>query len=222
MTIKHRRESVASRHGQAGQSLISMMVGLVISLITIAAMLVLYKTMVGVSNEASVAARRDGQVSTGLLAAQIELQSAGFGVDAGAVPLNSRLSISNNGKQVAWHYNDGVNRCAGLWVDGNGIYRLPPRDGCVDAATATWTSTQREPMALMPTNAAGNLITFSSDEEGRASLEGYTFKQKVASCLPYMQQDFSASLAAPVALRVQLSNADESEQLFTVCLPNLI
>ena len=56
---------------QAGQSLISMMVGLVISLITIAAMLTLYKVMIEVSGNASRSAMRDGQVSSAILAAQI-------------------------------------------------------------------------------------------------------------------------------------------------------
>ena len=151
----------ATRTRQRGQSLISMMIGLVISLITIAAMLTLYKTMVGVSNEASVAARRDGQISAGLLAAQIELQSAGFGV-ASTVPLDERLYISNSGKQVAWLYNDGSSRCAGLWVDSKGLYRLPPKAGCANASTAMWNASERMPMALMPTAADGSLEALAS------------------------------------------------------------
>ncbi|MGB3392620.1 MAG: hypothetical protein WA956_15470 [Stenotrophomonas sp.] len=212
---------VTTRTRQSGQSLISMMVGLVISLITIAAMLTLYKTMVGVSNEASVAARRDGQVAAGLLAAQMELQSAGFGVDPATVPLVSRLSISAGGKQVAWHYRDGAgNVCTGLWVDANGIYRLRPRAGCADAATAVWAENQREPLALMPTKPDGSLIQFAADEEGGASLAGYSFKQEAAACLPYRQQDY-ASTPAPAAQRIRLANADDSKQLFSICLPNL-
>ncbi|HBN53705.1 MAG TPA: hypothetical protein DD456_06615 [Stenotrophomonas sp.] len=209
----------ATRTRQRGQSLISMMIGLVISLITIAAMLTLYKTMVGVSNEASVAARRDGQISAGLLAAQIELQSAGFGV-APTEPLNQRLAISNNGKQVAWRYNDGANRCAGLWVDGNGLYRLPPKNGCADAGAVSWNASERIPMALMPTTADGSLIAFGADEQGGATLSGFSFRQEDAACLPYMQQDFSGT-PAPTAQRVALANAADTERLFSVCLPNL-
>lgn len=207
------------RARQRGQSLISMMIGLVISLITIAAMLTLYKTMVGVSNEASVAARRDGQISAGLLAAQIELQSAGFGV-APTVPLNQRLAISNNGKQVAWRYNDGADYCAGLWVDASGIYRLPPRSGCADASGATWGADERSPMALMPVTEGGTPISFSG-EEGGASLTGYSFRQDPYECLPYMQQHFSEDAPAPSARRVSLANAGNTQRLFSVCLPNL-
>lgn len=210
---------IATRQRQCGQSLISMMVGLVISLITIAAMLTLYKTMVGVSNEASVAARRDGQMAAGLLAAQMELQSAGFGV-APTVPLDERLYISNGGKQAAWFYNDGTSRCAGLWVDGNGLYRLPPKSGCANASTATWNANERIPMALMPTAADGSLIAFDSDERGGVMLTGYTFRRENAACLPYMQQDFSGT-PAPAAQRVALANAGDTERLFSVCLPNL-
>ncbi len=211
---------VATRRRQRGQSLISMMIGLVISLITIAAMLTLYKTMVGVSNEASVAARRDGQMAAGLLAAQMELQSAGFGVDS-TVPLDERLYISNSGKQVAWLYNDGSRRCAGLWVDGNGLYRLPPKAGCASASGATWSASERIPMALMPTAADGSLITFSG-EQGGASVAGYAFSREEANraCLPYMQQDLS-DMPASTAQWVALTNATGTERLFSICLPNL-
>ncbi|MGB3393470.1 MAG: prepilin-type N-terminal cleavage/methylation domain-containing protein [Stenotrophomonas sp.] len=213
----------ATRRRQRGQSLISMMIGLVISLITIAAMLTLYKTMVGVSNEASVAARRDGQVSAGLLAAQMELQSAGFGV-ASTVPLGQRLAVSNSGKQVAWRYNDGADHCMGLWVDSKGIYRLPRKDACTDAAAQSWGTSEHAPMALMPASGDGSLIVFSG-EKGGASLDGYKFTQKDASCLPYMQQDFSGT-PAPAVQRINLENESKDEDdparvLFSVCLPNL-
>ena len=90
-------------------------------------------------------------------------QSAGFGV-ASTVPLDERLYISNSGKQVAWLYNDGSSRCAGLWVDSKGLYRLPPKAGCANASTAMWNASERMPMALMPTAADGSLITFSGEQ----------------------------------------------------------
>ena len=55
-----------------------MMIGLVISLLTIGAMLAIYKVAIEVSGNASRTATRDGQVSSAMLAAQIELQQAGY------------------------------------------------------------------------------------------------------------------------------------------------
>ncbi len=123
MSMQPRTTPQVGRKQQRGQSLISMMVGLVISLITIAAMMTLYKTMVEVSSNASRSALRDGQVSAALLSAQMELQSAGFGVPV-ADGLNSKLHVREAGKELVWRYKTELTAsgyvCSGLrLVDGN-------------------------------------------------------------------------------------------------------
>lgn len=65
---------------QRGFNLISLMIGMVISLITVLAMLSLYRTLVGVSVESASLAKVEGQKASGLLTAQIALQQAGFGL----------------------------------------------------------------------------------------------------------------------------------------------
>jgi hypothetical protein len=82
-----------ARRRQSGVSLISMMIGLMISLLVIASMLVFYKSIIEVTGNASRAAQRDGQVSAALVAAQMDLQSAGFGVPASTAgaPLSDNL-----------------------------------------------------------------------------------------------------------------------------------
>jgi hypothetical protein len=56
------------------------MIGMVISLITVLAMLSLYRTLIGVSVESASLAKVEGQKASGLLTAQIALQQAGFGL----------------------------------------------------------------------------------------------------------------------------------------------
>ena len=215
---------------QSGQTLISMMVGLVISLITIAAMLVLYKTMITVSADASRSALRDGQVSAGLLAAQMDLQTAGFGVDPTA-SVDDRLLISDSGKQIAWRYNEGGTlRCAGLRVEATGpippagLYRLPAKD-CgtgLGLAGASWAVADYQPVALMPKNPDGSLFSLEGEQGGLSLAEGYTFSKAGEACLPYMQQQATPDVLLPNGQRVTLANSNKSRVLFTTCLPNLV
>lgn len=221
---------------QRGQSLISMMVGLVISLLTIAAMLVLYKNMIESTGNASRSALRDGQVASALLAAQIELQEAGFGV-AAADTLDSRLTISHEGKQIAWRFKHELGQddlCAGLrLVDAvesgapaRGLYRLPPKL-CSNAAAASWADTEWQPVAAEaaffdPVQKDGSAFTGAEREVGALTLrgttggDGYRFVAVPDACLPFQQQESIERTGQRVILR-QASD----DVLFSVCLPNL-
>lgn len=215
------RAPASPRRRQTGQTLISMMVGLVISLITMAAMLVLYKTMITVSADASRSALRDGQVSAGLLAAQMELQSAGFGV-APSTSVNDRVLISDSNKQVAWLYNDGTARCAGLRVETTGLYRLPAKECNAGLAGVSWAANEYEPMVLMPKNPDGSLFVAEGEKGGLSLASGYTFSSTAAACLPYMEQQGTLEVPLPGGQRVSLATSDKSSVLFSTCLPNLV
>lgn len=219
------------RQQQCGQSLISMMVGLVISLITIAAMMTLYKTMVEVSSNASRSALRDGQVSAALLSAQMDLQSAGFGVPA-ADSLNSKLYVREAGKELVWRYKAELTAsgyvCSGLrLVDGEGLYRFTPKV-CSDAEAATWNGNEQRLLAgsaafFTPAQRDGSAFESGEEEVGAMTLApGYVFSLKgQRQCLPYMQQDFSATPTAAVGQQLALERSDGSSHLFMACLPNL-
>jgi len=205
---------------QGGQTLISLLIGVLISLITIAAMLVLYKTMIEVSANASRSALRDGQVSAALLAAQMELQSAGFGMPATA-SLEDRVVISDAGKRVVWRFLEGAQgRCAGLQVETHGISRLPAKD-CNGLASVSWNANEQQPMARMPTNPDGSVFTLADEVGGMSLAAGYAFHLSGApvNCLPYMQQSDAGSL--PAGRTLDLKSGDGSSVLFSVCLPNL-
>ncbi|MGY2168534.1 PilW family protein [Pseudomonas gingeri] len=80
--------------GQGGFTLISLMVGTAISLVSILAMLSLYKNLVYTSAASIQSARQDGQVAAALLTAQRELMNAGFW--SGSATVRASADIDNN------------------------------------------------------------------------------------------------------------------------------
>ena len=110
---------------QRGISLISLMVGTVLSMLTIIAMLALYKNLVQVAVDATQDANHDGGLASALLVAQLELQGAGFGMDKTfneTVSLRKLLPEPEQPQQynaILWKYKnlDTVNTsCSGLLV----------------------------------------------------------------------------------------------------------
>lgn len=102
---------------QSGTTLISLLIGLLISMLCIIAVLSSYRTIVKTGVESRVAATHDTQLQTGLATAQIFLQNAGFGLD-GSNNLLTEANIqveSKNISAVLWRYKDGTNViCQGL------------------------------------------------------------------------------------------------------------
>lgn len=110
---------------QRGISLISLMVGTVLSMLTIIAMLALYKNLVQVAVDATQDANHDGGLASALLVAQLELQGAGFGMDKTfneTVSLRKLLPEPEQPQQynaILWKYKnlDTVDTsCSGLLV----------------------------------------------------------------------------------------------------------
>lgn len=155
-----------AQRGVRGESLVSMMVGVVIAVMTIGAMLTAYRAMVSVSLPATRAAVRDGQATSALLAAQIELQQAGFGIRS--VEGGANIVLSHGDQRIVWRFRDSVDatgmRCAGLdlrvdGLDSDGIYYLDPVDcGSADDALAF-------PATRLLASAA---VLFSAEGEVRA------------------------------------------------------
>ena len=225
-----------------GQSLISILVGIVISLLTIAAMLSLYRNVINTSSEAARSSLRDGNVASAMTSARIYVQEAGFGIQP-ENPLLSKLIISKAGKQVVWRYKQTLgdkDLCAGLQlVDGSnnsgnssaqGFFYLQPKV-CDQTSISSISWAQAERTSLL-TNATGDLASAfftttqpngmpEADEVGALTLqpqgtEGYTFRLQADNCLPYRQQAGSLSQAQRLTLAVS-----DRDALFYACLPNL-
>ncbi|KLI99892.1 hypothetical protein [Luteimonas sp. FCS-9] len=218
-----------------GQTLIGMMVGVLIALLTIAAMLAIYRLVVDVSGTASREAQRDGQVGSGLLAAQIELQQAGYGLAASGTPEDtlSVRSLPDDGlAQVVWRYRppgDTVDKCAGLRVQtspvdaaGRSTLELLLPRVCTSAAVEHDSAWQRQLLAAYDrawTDRSGEAI---DDDTGGTTLSAPQFEislDKGNGCtLPYAQQQVDA--AFPGVARLMLVAGGRT--LFASCLPNIV
>ncbi len=88
---------------QSGLSLVGLMIGMLLSMLTLTAALVLYRNMVSVSVDSRLDSSQDGQMASAMLMLQLQVQSAGFGFAAGA---GSHLFPSAVGatQVVYWRY----------------------------------------------------------------------------------------------------------------------
>ena len=89
------------------------MIGMLVSIVGILASLSLYKTLVAVATEAKVDALHDGQLATALLAIQLRVQNAGFGLETNSI--NVTINTDGDQKNLYWRYKiDGAVTCEGL------------------------------------------------------------------------------------------------------------
>lgn len=243
IVCRTRRGQVGRFRAQRGQTLIGMMIGLLISLLTIVAMVAIYKSSISVATNASQTALRDGQVSAALLAAQIEMQQAGYGIDSSEAGV---VAVSEDGREVLWRYRDGASpdsRCAGLRLvtdadgagiavipaeagsDRRGLYLLPGKPCASIEPAPTWGSaTEERPRLLVSSSGFFAPIdmrgTELGDEDGGGSLEGLRFVRLAGgACLPYLQQTDAAELPQR-SLRISLRN-ESAQEVFSACLPNV-
>ncbi len=216
---------------QAGLSLVGLLVGLLLSILAIIATLALYRLVIDASANASGAARRDGQWSSALEAARLELLQAGYGIERTAGPAEtSLLSVTAAGAEpsrIVWRYRtDGSSdTCAGLQLastgTAQGLYWLVPR-ACTDAGTASWAGTETRALAT------GMAFFRQSDRSGAALAEtgvpnpgGARFLLDGTCTLPYAQQALAADTAHALAQRVVLRASDGGD-LLVACLSNIV
>ncbi len=107
-----------SRNRQLGVSLITLMIGLLVSLIGVLGSMALYRNLIDTSVKASVDASSDGQISTLLLRAQLEVSDAGFGYEdpiaAGDLP---HVVSDATGDAIYWRYKSpsiGITTCKAI------------------------------------------------------------------------------------------------------------
>ncbi|MDH1767666.1 hypothetical protein N5D37_18940 [Comamonas aquatica] len=133
MTLKVHRY-IAVRHPRwAGVTLISLLVGLAISMMVILAALGLFQRMVKTTVDARKDAQSNAQRNASFLSAGLLVQSAGFGIadavwgthgmvledlewDAASLKLTGQNSTDGQGNAVVWSDNiSGVSQCRLLW-----------------------------------------------------------------------------------------------------------
>lgn len=124
---------------QQGFSLISLMLGATLSLLSIIAMMTLYKNLVTNAIVATEDAQQDGQIASARLTLQRAIQAAGYGIenavtgDSGALELRSGAKLSSGslttgshvtipgttkGNLLLWRYQEGsAIYCRGVLSD---------------------------------------------------------------------------------------------------------
>lgn len=147
---------------QSGVTLISLMIGLTISMIVTVAMLAVFKSVILSTGGARAGASTDEQRTAALLRANISLQGAGYGIDAAASPRdvlvlsNATLDKATNrlagsavangmpGNAVVWSLRPDLvtTQCAGLVydpaTDGTGGLKYLQTQACVAGAAGSW------------------------------------------------------------------------------------
>lgn len=135
---------------QRGMSLIGLLIGLLISVLCILGSLTLYKNLIQVASESKLDSNHDGQLASAMLMIQLEVQSAGYGID-GADETHIIEHIPSTGqRQLLWRFttDDGATfQCRGLFEKGEeeGTFRslslIQVESGCNGTAalnTFTW------------------------------------------------------------------------------------
>lgn len=93
---------------QKGVTLISLLIGMLISMMAILASLTLYKNLVHVSAEAKLDSLHDGQLASSMLTTQLEILAAGYGIDDAN---GAHVTVVDGGNTIAlyWRYFDDPN-----------------------------------------------------------------------------------------------------------------
>ncbi|QIB49629.1 PilW family protein [Pseudomonas sp. OIL-1] len=140
---------VGTHSRQRGVSLISLMIGLLISLIAVVGMMALYRTVVHTTAESGSYARMTGDRSAAVLTAHVHLQEAGFGIDEARLGADlafcsgnlaqglltiGTCSASRRGTLLLWRTQSTGERCAGLYMAPTGDLQYLKPQPCAGAA----------------------------------------------------------------------------------------
>ena len=217
---------------QRGITLISLMTGLVISMVLVLATLMLFQRMVRATTAARIDAQADAQRTAAFLSAGIAAQEAGYGIDAAqagthlVVLTNAALadsalsgtpaSLGATGNAVVWAENaTGARRCSALLAPSGsgqgGLRKLGPVP-CADAAafsTLDWTTVLPLPLMDAPTTPVADPPT--------APLVAITWRE--AACTPF---GIAAGTGAPkVLLTLTADNSNGVVLETSQCLANV-
>lgn len=190
------RAIMEMKRSQQGVTLISMMVGLTISLIITTGMLVVFKNVVKTTLKARESASADGKYMSSSLTAFFALQEAGYGVTSpqpgvqlmvisGATLSSNALSgtVSTSapaaGNAAVWEIlSGGVLQCAGLYSPPLGGLQSLPAVNC--AGASTWSTLAWTPVILVPSPA----LASDSDKADRNLPVFFEIKSTTGACNP--------------------------------------
>lgn len=168
---------------QAGATLISLLVGLVIAMLCIIAVLTTYRTAVKTSTESRIDSSHDAQLQNGLTTAQMLLQNAGYGLDGTThFKVNANITAQVHGSSqsispaILWRYR---------YKDNNNIVQI----ACQGLADISDSSNTKRQLVLLQGTVCNDTLDLASN----------SLTWKVQSSLANLQ-DFSADHSNPVQI----------------------
>ncbi|QPF73520.1 hypothetical protein G8A07_11710 [Roseateles sp. DAIF2] len=230
---------------QAGASLVALMVGMLISMLAVVAGMALYRTALQQAagpRGVIPASQLDGQLASGLLAAQIALQEAGFGIaDASSaqhlvllsnarldgnrlqgtpvLPLGSGAVLQGNA--LLWVTNrtlaaaPNVRVCQGLLSEpGDNTFVLLSFQGDCQALAANWPQLGWQRRSLVGPNLLQQPVALD-------------VQVNIGSCWPYgaLPEAMTGQTAPSAAVRVGLTyggSVEGSGNRYLSCLANFL
>lgn len=204
---------------QQGMSLVGLMIGMLLSIVTVLAAMSMYKSLVSTAIDTKADASHDGQLASAMLTLQLELQSAGFGIDNAAVA--NHLVDADAQQSLYWRSQEapasGTYRCKGIQyvtTATESTLTLVQSAGCNDTDALTslvWAD--QAVLARFVVNAGVNLAA-----------PIITFDATTATCFPFGQGEADVygvvNITAQSAASRATGNAVAANN-YSFCLPNL-
>jgi type II secretory pathway pseudopilin PulG len=193
---------------QQGFTLVSLLVGLAISMLCLIALLALFRTVIHTSVDARKSSILDTKLQNSLTTIQVLTQNAGFGYPASLIPnIVEVASITNvtTNKAILWRLDDDINTttasiCQGITYTENALILLKSRCS-YDLPLATVSTWEKDStLASFPT---GTTITFELKDQ---------------ICAPYG----SAIITGTKVLNITASDSTGTTIKFPVCLSNIL
>ncbi len=193
---------------QQGFTLVSLLVGLAISMLCLIALLALFRTVIHTSVDARKSSILDTKLQNSLTTIQVLTQNAGFGYPASLIPnIVEVASITNvtTNKAILWRLDDDINTttasiCQGITYTENALILLKSRCS-YDLPLATVSTWEKDStLASFPT---GTTITFELKDQ---------------ICAPYG----SAIITGTKVLNITASDSTGTTIKYPVCLSNIL
>ena len=167
---------------QTGATLISLLIGLLISTLCLIGLLSSYRTMVKTGAESRMATTHDTELQNALTAAQMLVQNAGFGLEG-----NDNLAIADidigsldDNSALLWRYKDDDNiACQGLADILNNSTR---KFIIIEAKSDCDSTSNLDTLVWTEKRVLANLVDYSSNSTNPQQV---TFQSSPSSCTPF-------------------------------------
>lgn len=214
------RRSCTLKSSQLGLSMIGLMIGMLLSIITVLAAMSMYKTLVSTAIDTKLDTQHDGRLASAMLTLQLELQSAGYGIENATVA--EHLVDADAQQSLYWRSQttpaSGVYECKGVKYSATAdesILTLVQSAGCNDSDALgglDW-SVGAVVLARFPINANLGLVA-----------PVITFDATTGTCFPFGQGEAAVygivNISAQTAASRATANAIPPAN-YSFCLPNL-